>query len=262
MIFRTPKSRFTAISRELAQDTSLSFAARGMMLYLLSKSDNWSAQLKDLMRAGDCGMKAIRALLQELESAGYMRRICQHNGKQLEWITEVYEEPVNTEERTISKGRTKKKQSSPLVNSAPVNSAPVNSANGHSYMNKEVPNTDLQYKEKPYSLSPRSALRESKPPAAGGRGSRFSLDDCRKYARSLSGINSIEGFAKTIWRSGEDDQLIETFIKTGPVKKETDKERYARIAREMEERDERERQSKSKTSADGNHPNHTAHGGS
>jgi DNA-binding Lrp family transcriptional regulator len=55
------------------------------------------------------------------------------------------------------------------------------------------------------------------PPAAAVRvGSKFSLEECRKYAKHLQstgqGINNPGGYATTIHRTGEADMLIESFL--------------------------------------------------
>jgi hypothetical protein len=51
----------------------------------------------------------------------------------------------------------------------------------------------------------------------GGVGSRFSLEECRRYAEHLQrtgqGINNPGGYATAIYRSGEFDAQIEAFLK-------------------------------------------------
>jgi hypothetical protein len=52
--------------------------------------------------------------------------------------------------------------------------------------------------------------------AGGGVGSRFSLNECRKYAEHLrstgQGINNPGGYATTILRTGEADDAIAAFL--------------------------------------------------
>lgn len=47
-------------------------------------------------------------------------------------------------------------------------------------------------------------------------GSRFTIEDCRRYAEHLrssgQGINNPGGYATTIHRTGEADELIEGFL--------------------------------------------------
>jgi hypothetical protein len=61
------------------------------------------------------------------------------------------------------------------------------------------------------------------PPAAGVRvSSKFTIEDCRKYAKHLQatgqGINNPGGYATTIHRTGEADLLIESFLHPETVK--------------------------------------------
>jgi hypothetical protein len=58
---------------------------------------------------------------------------------------------------------------------------------------------------------------QTQEPAAGVRvGSRFSIEECRRYAQHLQstgqGINNPGGYATTIHRMGEADELIEKFL--------------------------------------------------
>ncbi|HEY6187319.1 MAG TPA: hypothetical protein VIW80_06565 [Pyrinomonadaceae bacterium] len=60
------------------------------------------------------------------------------------------------------------------------------------------------------------------PPAAGVRvGSRFTIEECRRYAEHLrtsgQGINNPGGYATTIHRTGEADALIEAFLSPSPT---------------------------------------------
>jgi hypothetical protein len=54
------------------------------------------------------------------------------------------------------------------------------------------------------------------PPASVGVGSKFTIEECRRYAEHLrstgQGINNPGGYATTIHRTGEADALIEVFL--------------------------------------------------
>jgi hypothetical protein len=88
------------------------------------------------------------------------------------------------------------------------------------------------------SLSPAEARQSG---AEGGRAapaagrSKFSIGECRSYADALADIKSPAAFAKSIWRSGEDDALIAEFLERGGHG-ETEEERRARITRSARER--------------------------
>lgn len=81
--FRAPRTpREAAIPVETALDERLSYAARGLLLDMLSRPDGWEANADELSQAarrargeflGE-GRRAMRALFAELEAAGYIRR--------------------------------------------------------------------------------------------------------------------------------------------------------------------------------------------
>jgi len=76
-IIRTPKdgsSPYVATSRAAAQDERLSFEARGLLWYLLSKPSDWKVVIGDLMKAGHCGRNRVYRILRELQTAGYLMR--------------------------------------------------------------------------------------------------------------------------------------------------------------------------------------------
>lgn len=64
------KNPYFLMRRGVAQDSLLSFGARGVLAYLLSKSENWKVRLGDLRREGGIGRDAVRSLLRELEQGG------------------------------------------------------------------------------------------------------------------------------------------------------------------------------------------------
>lgn len=129
MIFRKSEKRWTATPVAAAEDKRLSLEARGLLWYLLVKPDNWEVRTEDLLRAGRMGpapnetkkrtradrllgTKALRRLIEELESAGYMRRTVQNTSAGAQWTIEVYDIPIPATERVSHKARTKKKSPS------------------------------------------------------------------------------------------------------------------------------------------------------
>jgi hypothetical protein len=70
---------YCPIARATLQDKKLSWAARGVLGYLLSKPDDWEVAVPDLLKNGDLGRDGIRAVLKELSAAGYLRRECRQD---------------------------------------------------------------------------------------------------------------------------------------------------------------------------------------
>lgn len=99
--FRRPKDHdhpYQPIPNTVLDDADLSFKAKGILCYLLSRSDEWEvyqAQLEDL---GPDGEHAIRSGLNELIEAGYIERNRRRGdlGEFQGYEYVIYEDPVAT----------------------------------------------------------------------------------------------------------------------------------------------------------------------
>jgi hypothetical protein len=90
-------SRWFLLARESAQDNRLSFRARGVLAYLLSKPDGWEWREAELLDAGAEGRDAVRSALRELKDAGYLTTARQQHpttGK-WEWVKTIHEIPID-----------------------------------------------------------------------------------------------------------------------------------------------------------------------
>lgn len=81
MIVRSarPHQNFTVIHNELIEDTRLSWKARGLLVYLLSKPDHWRTTTAYLASQGADGIDSVKAGMRELELFGYVRRLRKQN---------------------------------------------------------------------------------------------------------------------------------------------------------------------------------------
>lgn len=100
-IFRSPKSKenpFAQISRSLLQDKTLSYEARGLLAYVLSHSNNWKINIKDLQQK--CSSDRVYRILNELIEKGYVKRkrIVDAKGKFTGICYWTYEEPTFDED--------------------------------------------------------------------------------------------------------------------------------------------------------------------
>lgn len=68
------RRRWTSVSNAAIEDETLSFRARGLLVWLLSKPDTWTVKAEAIVGAGVEGRDAIRSALAELEAAGYIHR--------------------------------------------------------------------------------------------------------------------------------------------------------------------------------------------
>ena len=89
------RERFTIIDTRLFENACLSWAARGVLAYLLSRPDDWRVIVKDIQRRGDLGRDGVYALLCELRHAGYVhfKRLREPGGVMSKGLYLITEEP-------------------------------------------------------------------------------------------------------------------------------------------------------------------------
>ena len=72
IIRATHRDRAFTIDQRTIEDESLSWAALGLLSYLLSRPDGWALRVEELCECGDLGRDGIYRLLNELREADYM----------------------------------------------------------------------------------------------------------------------------------------------------------------------------------------------
>ena len=74
-----PEGNFYLLNKSISEDQRLSWASRGLLVFLLGKPDHWEVSTHHLIgQTKDClgkasGRDAVRGLIRELEQAGYLR---------------------------------------------------------------------------------------------------------------------------------------------------------------------------------------------
>lgn len=93
---------FAQISNAVVEDKRLSWRARGILCYLLSKPDGWKANPRDIEKRGPEGRDAVRKAMAELQAAGYaeLRTVQRPKGalSGREWViyeSRDYRQPEN-----------------------------------------------------------------------------------------------------------------------------------------------------------------------
>lgn len=72
---RSRKQRaFTQIDNEITNNENLSWQAKGMMLYLLSKPDDWKFYESDIVKRAKNGPDSVKSIIKELLAEGYLIR--------------------------------------------------------------------------------------------------------------------------------------------------------------------------------------------
>jgi hypothetical protein len=93
-----PSTNYSVVANEIIENEALSYKARGLLISLLAKPDDWRVSFNHLVNAGKEGREAIRSAIVELEEAGYMVRVKTRdkNGK-FSTDTYVFDTPKDTE---------------------------------------------------------------------------------------------------------------------------------------------------------------------
>ena len=83
---------FTVMDNSPINDDGLSFDSLGVLVYLLSKPDNWQVRTKELQKRGGCGQSKMLRILKELEHEGYLSRSKKPgSGGRFIWDIIIYE---------------------------------------------------------------------------------------------------------------------------------------------------------------------------
>lgn len=92
---RRAADNFTSVANEAVRDSSLSFKARGILVYLMSHSDGWQINVSYLAKSGNCGRDAVLSGLKELREAGYleMTKVRNERGQLSNWEYSVSDYP-------------------------------------------------------------------------------------------------------------------------------------------------------------------------
>ena len=65
---------YVMVNKQFVNDKKLSAKAKGILLYLLSKPDDWKVYQKDIVNHMDDGRTAIKNGIEELVDQGYIER--------------------------------------------------------------------------------------------------------------------------------------------------------------------------------------------
>ncbi|MEM7478560.1 MAG: hypothetical protein AAF483_26555 [Planctomycetota bacterium] len=72
---RNYADNFSIIDNRAVNDKRLSWEARGMLLYLMSKPDDWTVSFKNLQNQSRAGRDKVYGIMRELINCGYAKRV-------------------------------------------------------------------------------------------------------------------------------------------------------------------------------------------
>jgi len=103
MLIRAQKTigDYFAMHKHGIDNDALSFKAKGLLAYLMSKPDRWEIRITDLCKHSQEGEASIRSGLAELERAGYLARKREQDQHGLfAWVCVVSDTPLPDSKRT------------------------------------------------------------------------------------------------------------------------------------------------------------------
>ena len=172
-IFRHRRSNnFTIISNDIINNTKMTWRARAILIYLLSKPDDWKVVVQDIINHGPCGRDAVHKALKELKQQGYLKKerlIDPKTNRVVEWRTYVYDSPSQITENqeggnpqsgkadTTNTDLTKTKEKNTLIK-------PDNAADKQLYIKPEAEEAEM----KPASARQTKAFLSENAPSDGG----------------------------------------------------------------------------------------------
>lgn len=75
-------------------DDNLSWEARGVMAYFLSKPNYWEIKTSNVINSGPAGKKKVQKVMRELEDNGYLyRQRCHDEDGNFYWEIRIFEVP-------------------------------------------------------------------------------------------------------------------------------------------------------------------------
>lgn len=171
-----PTGDFTIIPNETLRDERLSFAARGHLMYLLSRPEDWKTSADDeaerargLRAKRGEGREAMRRVYKELKDAGYMHLVRSANASG-RWTTEthVYDRPctgvrpadVPESRMSVPPGETTSLQVAPTYGKPGVGSPGVGSADCR-FTRTSSTNTDYEDQDQPQGQVQEPSVRKS-----------------------------------------------------------------------------------------------------
>lgn len=96
-VAKNPNNPYVMIDKRISEDNRLSWKAKGIMLYLLSRPNDWAINLVDVEKQSTDGRDGVQSGVNELIALGYLERLQNRKGGKfggVEYI--VHEEPIAT----------------------------------------------------------------------------------------------------------------------------------------------------------------------
>lgn len=185
-VMKNPENPFVMMDKRALADPKLSYKAKGILAYLLSRPDNWTINVSDVVNHSPDGEFAVRTGIKELIAAGYVQRKVERNEKHqiVRWVMEVYEQPIQPAESQAGQNPPAEGDEKPDRGNLQIGFPDVG--------NRDINNTDSSKKENMGAAAPArpAAQKPGKTKAEKSLPERIAAfpADCQPGAKFLSEI--------------------------------------------------------------------------
>ncbi|AID01536.1 hypothetical protein BE24_05460 [Staphylococcus xylosus] len=96
---------FVMVHKDFIHDSNLSWKAKGILLYLLSRPDDWQVYETEIVKHSSDGLSGLKSGIKELEEVGYIQRNRKRDdkGRLKEYEYLVYEQPNHVRFSNVGK---------------------------------------------------------------------------------------------------------------------------------------------------------------
>lgn len=214
------KNGFTQISNTMLEDTRLSWRAKGLLCYMLSRPDNWKINKTDLYKRATEGRDAMQVALNELKEFGYLHIYPNHTeaGLLSGWIWEYDDTPFSPEKlenRTTENPQHKpEKMRETRLTEIPTDGfpevRPTSIYNNTDFNNTDYNNKDSKEIKKKSNLETEFEQLWAKYPRKIGKKKAFdSFKKARKKVPFEDIENGLNRYIEYLKSQGTDEQFIQ-----------------------------------------------------
>ncbi|WP_250860406.1 hypothetical protein [Oceanirhabdus seepicola] len=116
-VIKDKDNPFVMINKHGIYDSNLSWKAKGLLMYFMSRPDNWDFHEVEIKKHARDGKDGIKSGIKELINNNYIRRTRTryNNGKFRGWMYEVYEVPFEETKTTGDECKNKHKSVEPIM---------------------------------------------------------------------------------------------------------------------------------------------------
>lgn len=220
---------YLVIANRTVQDERLSWETLGLLVYLLSLPADWEIRVRHLQTRGGkwdeekgenqgTGRDSVRRMLRELQQFGYLSGVGRESQERAQRGRFGQNEIVVYESPSLNPFYSENSPSPENQSTAAQPSADSPSPGSPSPENQSTyKEQNPQKTQRTNHTHQQTDLRAVGAPAVVvGGGSKFSLEDCRRYADNLhasgQGVNNPGGFARKIHQTGSEDAAVAAWL--------------------------------------------------